>query len=121
MINFCVTRIEGCCDIINGEDETAIEESDCKVADTITNNMIANDLMAKSVGRALIDDEGYDWDIIQGTTSLYENVEPKTIAESTDKHHGTIRTKVSKFGIRIERVKGGMSARSVFELKRPKI
>lgn len=119
MINFCVSRVPGCCDLLAGDtDDITIDG--CKVADTISNNLIVNNQMAASAGRALLDSEGYDWKIIQVSTSLYEGCEPKCIVENTDKRNGKYRGKVSKFSIRIERQsETSFSARSVFEIKRP--
>ena len=117
MIETCVSRMPGCCDAIaDGEEQTS-----CIVADNISNNLIVSNHQAGSVGRAILDDLGYDWRILQVTCSLYENIKPKGIAEVTDKRHGTYRARVKKFSIRIQQSVGdSYSARSLVELKKVK-
>lgn len=117
MIELCLSRVYGCCEkITSGEEAT-----ECKLGDQISNNLIMNELFARSAARAIIDTEGYDWKVLQAVCSLHEDIAPKSIAQATDKRNGTYKSRVSKSKITIRRGVGNVfSARSTLELHVPK-
>ena len=122
MIEFCVSRVPGCCDALEDNDNDMLETLSCKVAEPIAHNLILTEQVAGSAGRAVIDEEGYDWDVIQVTTSLYDYLKPRTsIVEHSDRVRGTYRARVSKFKIKVtQQIDSKFSARSTIELRKPR-
>lgn len=91
MIQLCVTRVIGCC----GDDPD--DSLGCVVGDSIVNELIQTNTVAESAGRAYIDDEGYDFTVIEASCSLHGYLAPGTLVKVRDREHGEYIAEVDTF------------------------
>ena len=114
MISVCVTRIDGCCDPLVDK-----EANGCIIGTIISDPLIQSNLAAESVGRAFIDDEQFDKDVIAASCSLHGYIEPGKVVRATDRISGTYQAEISTFSINVTRDgEGAISAYSALSLKK---
>ena len=114
MISVCVSRIDGCCDPLVDK-----EENGCIIGTAISDVLIQSPLAAESVGRAFLDDEQFDKDVISASCSLHGYLEPGRIVKASDRINGTYQAEINTFSININRDgEGTITAYSALSLKR---
>jgi len=112
MINLCVTRIPGCCDDLDNTEG-------CVVGDAIVSELIQTNQVAESAGRAYLDDEGPDFEVLDATCSLTSVIEPGKLYTARDKEHGTYTAEVQTVSMSISRSgRDSFSAQTSLQLKR---
>lgn len=117
MIKACITREPGCCQCLEANELDVEECPGCILGDQVTNNLVTDQLVAESLGRAMLDENHKDKRRISGSCSLHEYMKPKSLVQMTDRVHGTYMAKLSKFAIAISiDTRGGFSAKSHIEV-----
>lgn len=111
MISVCVTRIQGCC-----LDPTNFN---CTVGDDIVDALIQTTDSAVSAGRAYLDEEQYDMQIIEATCSAHGCIPPGSVGRGSDRVHGTYQAEVISFSVNVSRNdRGSLSAYTALKLRR---
>ena len=92
MIKACVTRESGCCQCLDANELDVEQCPDCILGDQITNNLVTDQLVAESLGRAKLDEEHKNKRRVSGSCSLHEYMKPKSLVEMKQGQEGTVVT-----------------------------